>query len=78
MPGFDARRGGETPLLPTGNSEGRSAVRRRVLGLVMFMMLVDTSAGLACAGIEILKMSRNTHVLPLPDNAQLTPVSYGE
>jgi hypothetical protein len=51
-------------LLPTGNSEGRSAVRRRVLGLVMFMMLVDTSAGLAFAGIEILKMSRNTHVLP--------------
>jgi hypothetical protein len=55
VPGFDARRGGETPLLPTGNSDGRSAVRRRILGFVMLMMLVGMSARLAFAGIEILK-----------------------
>jgi hypothetical protein len=55
VPGFDARRGGETPLLPTGNSDGRSAVRRRILGFVMLMMLVGMSARLAFTGIEILK-----------------------
>jgi hypothetical protein len=46
---------GGTPLLPTRNSDGRSAVRRRILGFVMLMMLVGMSARLAFTGIEILK-----------------------
>ena len=50
-------------LLPTRNSEGRSALRKRILGLAMVMMLVYTSESRAFAGIRNPQMSRNTHAL---------------
>ena len=79
MLGFDLRRGGETCLLPSRNSEGEKRDAQQILGLVMVMMLLvgmSTRPAFARGALKCQNVSISTHVLSLPDNAQITPPFY--